>query len=711
MASCINVDDIHEESVSLPITYEVGGVETKATLVKTENLAEQFPTMDVVALTYTGTEVFRQTLDIKTCNTSDTRYWTPGRNLAFFSYPKGELEPEFGFDDGGLYSSFHYKVAADAITTPDLVMACTGSSVGAKVKFSYKHLFTAICVRYKDMKSAHTIKKVEIENAYTEGDCTMHESVKYPLWSNQSSPATLSDTNSKKVYYGGQLITEDGFIFMIVPNDQASITVKVWIDNETEPLVFEPFSLKSNYGGQMFTFDIEDVDKSSSGSDMKAVVKNPDGTYSITIDAYVTGEVVTTTKTMPTNTVFVLDASGSMADNLTDTPLAKRTIEHAKYVNTGFDKLDKVKGAEVGYYAAYISIFGALRDIKYDSGKWKFYNETRKRWDDLEDGLWTAKVYRRKLEMMKSVCKDYVEAIAATNDEHYISVVSFSADSHILCSKVDVRSGKQAIINAINSISAAGGTYTDLGMHNARTLLMNPANYYNAMVVITDGEPGLTTFNERVANDAIGKACDCKNVYSAYVYSIGVFGNEVTSNCKAFLDRLSSNYKDATTYKNGTKTSSSYYSIATSEEAITTVMKSIQKEVQTGGASVKLGSDSYLIDIISGVFEVPQYGQVVIKQADWISDKNFGSEYGVDSSVQWTLDGTKDKGYTLKVIGFDYSKHFCGHGATDGRKLVVHINNLILKSDAPTGSYTNENGSGLYNGSGVLVTEFNYPTI
>ena len=46
----------------------------------------------------------------------------------------------------------------------------------------------------------------------------------------------------------------------------------------------------------------------------KTVRSNGDGTYTITLEAYTTGEVIDTTHTMPVDVVLVLDQSGSMAD-------------------------------------------------------------------------------------------------------------------------------------------------------------------------------------------------------------------------------------------------------------------------------------------------------------------------------------------------------------------------------------------------------------
>ena len=45
---------------------------------------------------------------------------------------------------------------------------------------------------------------------------------------------------------------------------------------------------------------------------------NDDGTYTITLEAYATGEKIITdiTKDVPTDIILVLDQSGSMADNI-----------------------------------------------------------------------------------------------------------------------------------------------------------------------------------------------------------------------------------------------------------------------------------------------------------------------------------------------------------------------------------------------------------
>ena len=57
---------------------------------------------------------------------------------------------------------------------------------------------------------------------------------------------------------------------------------------------------------------------SDSGLHMNKVVSAPDenGVYTITLDAYVTGEVKVTRKSMPTDIILVLDQSGSMDDDM-----------------------------------------------------------------------------------------------------------------------------------------------------------------------------------------------------------------------------------------------------------------------------------------------------------------------------------------------------------------------------------------------------------
>ena len=121
---------------------------------------------------------------------------------------------------------------------------------------------------------------------------------------------------------------------------------------------------------------------------------------------------------------------------------------------------------------------------------------------------------------------------------------------------------KSELQNKVNALRPAGATAADYAMDLTRTLVNqskteaeNSSDRKNAKRVViffTDGEPNHSSgFDEDVANDAIASAKTIKS--DAYIYTIGVFeaadASDTNGSFNAYMHGMSSNYPDATTYK------------------------------------------------------------------------------------------------------------------------------------------------------------------
>ena len=127
--------------------------------------------------------------------------------------------------------------------------------------------------------------------------------------------------------------------------------------------------------------------------------------------------------------------------------------------------------------------------------------------------------------------------------------------------------GKQAVQDSIDSFAAYGGTYMSYGMAMANRIFANNSirtedvvvskttnngavtygepvqvEAKRIVVVFTDGEPGGSGYETAIANETLAGAAQSKSEYGADVYTIGLYKGNVSSQIKAFMKQLSSEY-------------------------------------------------------------------------------------------------------------------------------------------------------------------------
>lgn len=443
----------------------------------------------------------------------------------------------------------------------------------------------------------------------------------------------------------------------------------------------------------------------------KTVLKDGDG-YKLRLESYVTGNTTTSTETksVPVDIVLVLDQSGSMA---------------------------------------------------YD-----FH------------GKKTSNNSERRQYALKAAVKNFINDVAAKysdKSDHRVSIVTFGNSAKELIGWTAVN--KQGQGNLITKVSGlpdkpTGATNTAEGVALAEGLMGNGYNYngpnqerQKVVIVFTDGAPTPgNQFSTDVANDAIAHAKNLKDSGTT-VYTVGIFsgvnvdqlygegcGGWVGSSwpmdggesaaCNRFMNYLSSNFKGATGVgikedevwnfpfyeyvwtitEDFPRTAKGYYLAATNQEELGKIFDEISNQIQSGSASVELGSETVVKDVVTPQFNIVDANRVKIYTSDYQKDGTWGADQEAgETQVSCTVN--KEQG-TVEVSGFDFSKNYCdnSHGRDEndttkpgtfyGRKLIVEIY-IEPKAGFFGGNNiaTNGEGSAIYDKNGKKMEDFVSPNL
>lgn len=454
----------------------------------------------------------------------------------------------------------------------------------------------------------------------------------------------------------------------------------------------------------------------SNGIALNKKVDGPvDGQYTITLEAFTTGEVTVSTGVAPADIVLVLDYSNSKSGNrITSLRAAASTFIDNIVESNGSVVPDDNGGHRIG-----LIIYSA--NVRVNTG----------------------------LVQAASLDKDLLET----------GIASGTGSGR----------GMRAALGLIQAADGAG-QYTDRKDSEGNVVMEN-SKRSRIVVFFTDGRPG------NAGNDADGSssgdesaqgtlcitcANSVKNTYGGTVYSVGLFGNSTPTQGQesTFLSYTSSDYtgnnvKTAyATSRPWVSVSEKYSFLVKDTDKLKQIFDSISQEAGQSGAS--LGESSTVtVDVLSASLTLPPNadkdniktytakcnGAVKDSDGNYITFTEDGKEkiktFLFDDPIstkdpEFTkfkdveVDDSEFKNDIISVKGFDYEENFCAiekenDEYTDnavGYKLVIEIP-IIINPTSVGGpnTATNDPQSGVYltDDQGqrypTPVLAFNQPTL
>ena len=454
----------------------------------------------------------------------------------------------------------------------------------------------------------------------------------------------------------------------------------------------------------------------------KTVTETENDTFTITLEAFTTGQVTTSTENKPCDIILVLDRSTSMRENFSD-----QTYKEVYNLST-----DDTYYVKLGRY--YYSV-SWCRDCKaWTTGCWDGWGghnggDKYTPMTSADDATGAMQFYERvesmsRMEALHSAANKFVTSVNENSPDSRIAVVSFGQNGYIHTGNVstallDVSDNEQAIRSAISYVSAdESATEHGKGLALANSIFASSdsTGRNRVVVMITDGEPapqGTDDWSSRVVKQALDNAYSLKHTYSASVYCISVMPGtnaaNPTSDMDKFMSYVSSNYPDAQytgdildnrnndgdTYYTGSTSNiinqitpgakadtsgGSFYLTASDLTTLDNIFEDIAN--QTGGSKTELGTSAVVRDVVTPYFTMPTEAQVTVQSYDCLSyDEATGNatwaETGTDVSNAVSIEGT-----TIDVSNFDFNQNFVAQngrlegdvtqaGNFHGRKLVI----------------------------------------
>ncbi len=401
----------------------------------------------------------------------------------------------------------------------------------------------------------------------------------------------------------------------------------------------------------------------------KTATLEDDGTYTIELSAYATGQ--TTTETIktgkPVDIVLVLDQSGSMADSITSYSYQAHTSQgysYSNYSNREYYYLDE----DGNYYRVRRGSdwdwgWGYTYYLYYTKNGQRYYlsgtGVTTQRPTNVQGTsttIWTGVLYQRsststsKLNALKAAVTNFVNSVSANakeyNVEHRIAMVGFASkgtdssawkntglfvDGHLkkyansrwaTSSQLSSQDYKDALVvvndvdgdiagsisRAIGNLDAEGATRTSYGLEMAQKVFENNKDSERQRVVVlfTDGEPGKSGYENPEANSALSKAYVLKNKNKATVYSVGLYDSDPENNTVNFMNYTSSNYPFAQSMTNhGLRVDDKYYMTASDADELNQIFTNIVNDSTESSTTVTLDAESVLRDILNDGFVLP----------------------------------------------------------------------------------------------------------
>lgn len=477
-------------------------------------------------------------------------------------------------------------------------------------------------------------------------------------------------------------------------------------------------------------------------------VYNP-STGLLTLEAYATGSTTTTTSTAPVDIVLVLDVSGSMKENLTEAGYRYNEVYDLStngtyyYKNSSNGRYQRAyycdgedwrgnSNHDAGWYTQNHQSLGG--NCRGESGTRLIPKTSSADTTGTQFYVQEYVAAVTKMEALKTAVKGFVNSVSAKSPDSNIAIVKFGAEinneigndfndsgwNYTQTVKGLTPASSSAELNAaVDALQYGGYTPAHLGLQLAKGIIEKDPNTDRQKVVVlfTDGEPNGVNYTDRfdtsAANSAISNSKAIKDK-GATVYTIGCFGGTPGSNVTNYMNYVSSNYPSAASMTNaGAKASDNFYKTVGSTADLDAIFQEISQTA--GGATLTLGSETVLKDVVSKYFDLPENAAANITAKSYscteldASGNPIWSETPDDASYKVEVNGKN-----VSVTGFDYSANWVGKDTTTGdvhpgKKLVVTI--PIVDNGTGMGTVpTNGTDSAVYDKDGKQVCPFAQPT-
>ena len=440
----------------------------------------------------------------------------------------------------------------------------------------------------------------------------------------------------------------------------------------------------------------------------KTATAENDGIYKIRLEAYTTGEVTTTTTTVPVDIVLVLDQSGSMAYDFNGNESRQAAMKKA--VNSFIEAVGGKYNANADHRMAIVT-FGSgastLQDWTYvdnngaDTLKGKISGLPNS-----PSGATNAGAGMQQAESLMGRGYNYT----GTNIKRQKVVVFFTDGIPTTSTEFNTDVADTAI-NSAKNLKVAGVTVYSVGIFNGA----NPHEMYGASGFDTNSNgtvdskwildtwglfPG-TDFPEadrpagnRFLNYLSSNSSNAISVgLSRKSDGLGIFHYKITYTITKNFDRIANNY----------------YLTADDATSLNNIFQTISNNIQT--ADISLDSTTVVKDIVSPYFNVPAgANNIKVYTAACEGKDKWGKNEEVSSLK---VDITND---TVSVTGFDFNANFVTEDpkkdGTRGKKLIIEF--AVTAKDGflgGNGVATNDTNSGVYYNDGRLVKAFVVPTV
>ena len=465
---------------------------------------------------------------------------------------------------------------------------------------------------------------------------------------------------------------------------------------------------------------------------------NKDGQYTITLEAFVKGELTISAKAIPSDIVLVLDVSSSMAEPKgSTTNLGSTSLSYDDVVNGNTDYFVRLQDSDGGYY--WEKIYGEEYNGRYylyarPKNKRYLYNATQttsssrpntsyaptssttniivnrtglisgtSRITALQNAVkafltkvdladeWILDKDGNKIKKRASRLNNQVAIVKFANSSSNTIGISYDNNGQNYSQRVTqltpIENSVSTLSGYVDQLMPAGGTNANNGMVWANSIFSSVTRESNkAVVFFSDGEPD--DYN------AIGTANTTKNTHNAVVYTVGTFtkspseSDQNTRNIWRFMNYVSSNYPNATgIYNGGTGKDDGFYIDASGDVDLTKVFEDIAGSVSQGTEGEEFSEGVSTVDVVSASFTLPAgvTEETIASYVNVYTSNYTGGEYNFDDANKTPAQGVKiglgtsegsSKKDRITVEDFDFFENWCGpdQSAESG----VHGKKLII---------------------------------